>query len=486
MNDTIRRFSYADAPTILDFHDSTAYMRGLMGPFGSGKSSGCVAELFQLGLDQAPSMSDGIRHSRHLVVRNTYRQLKDTTIRTVQDWLPPHFVGSWRQDDLTLIVSNYEGTHQEWVFRALDRPDQVENLLSAEYTDAWVNEAREMDFSIIKAIAGRINRYPSRDECGATRACIIMDTNPPDTSSWWYDNFEKKRRKDWAIFKQPGGRSGQAENRAHLAPDYYVRMADVMDEEEIRVYVDGEYGFIRSGKPVYEDYKDSVHCRPVTLNTNNKRLYRGWDFGLTPACILAQQDAGGQLRVWREVVSDRAGIEAFAGAVARFCASELGRGWTYEDIADPAGDVPTQVRLDESCFSVMQGMGIDVQPGIQDPTIRQESVRKGLTSMVEGNPLIIIDPACERLREGFMGKYHYRRILASDTTGARFNPKPEKNKWSHPHDALQYLCVELFGDLTRGYTSSDMLPPIAVNDYDPFQPRAASDHYDPFAFEANP
>jgi hypothetical protein len=37
-----RAYSYASVPTIKRFSQSKAFIRGLMGPFGSGKSSGSV------------------------------------------------------------------------------------------------------------------------------------------------------------------------------------------------------------------------------------------------------------------------------------------------------------------------------------------------------------------------------------------------------------------------------------------------------------
>jgi hypothetical protein len=48
----VRRYSYASVPTIKRFSQSRAFVRGLMGPFGSGKSSGCVIELVKWGKRQ--------------------------------------------------------------------------------------------------------------------------------------------------------------------------------------------------------------------------------------------------------------------------------------------------------------------------------------------------------------------------------------------------------------------------------------------------
>ena len=40
--------------------------------------------------------------------------------------------------------------------------------------------------------------------------------------------------------------------------------------------------------------------------------------------------------------------------------------------------------------------------------------------------------------KGFQGGYCYRRMQVS---GERFDDKPEKNMYSHIHDALQYLML---------------------------------------------
>ena len=40
-------YDYAVVPTIGGFSESRKFIRGLMGPFGSGKSSGCIMEIVQ-------------------------------------------------------------------------------------------------------------------------------------------------------------------------------------------------------------------------------------------------------------------------------------------------------------------------------------------------------------------------------------------------------------------------------------------------------
>ena len=58
--------------------------------------------------------------------------------------------------------------------------------------------------------------------------------------------------------------------------------------------------------------------------------------------------------------------------------------------------------------------------------------------MVDGNAGFLIDPRCKELIKGFEGGYAYRRIQVS---GERYDDRPEKNHFSHIHDALQYLML---------------------------------------------
>ena len=246
----------------------------------SGKSSGCVIEIIRRAHEQVPG-PDGIRRSRWAVVRNSYGQLKDTTIKTFHDWFPPKMFGEWRVTDHTYIFTKFPGVQLEILFRALDRPDQVSNLLSLEVTGAWFNEVREIPKTIIEAMDSRIGRYPSLRDGGASWYGIIMDTNPPDEDSYLYKMFEKVRPDNWEIFKQPSGLSVHAENIPHLPKNYYKNLAKGKDEMYIRIYIHGQYGYLISGKPVFMSFRDNIHVAPAPLEPmKGLDVLIGFDFGL--------------------------------------------------------------------------------------------------------------------------------------------------------------------------------------------------------------
>lgn len=483
-------YDYGDVPTIRRFALSDKFIRGLMGPFGSGKSSGCVMEIFRRAKLQAPGL-DGIRRSRFVAIRNTYRQLQDTTIKTFHDWFPPQYFGKWRGQDHDYIITNVKGCQIEILFRALDRPDQVSNLLSLEVTGAWLNEAREVPKAIFEAIQGRVGRYPAVKDGGCTWAGVILDTNPPDTDSWWYQLFEESRavsghvcskcdqpayhvfnrntdfeqafcqkHTNIALFKQPSGLSLRAENKTKLREGYYDNLAAGKDPEYIKVYIHGQYGFVRDGKPVYPEYADHVHCQEVKPLPASP-MYVGLDFGLTPAAVFCQISHNGQLLVVDEFCSEDMGVERFADNLIRYINQHY-KDYVFEYFGDPAGNQKAQTD-ERTCFGILAAKNIFVTPGEQDLTMRLESVRKPINSMVNGKPGFLMSPRCRMLRKGFQGEYKYRRLQVSQE---RYTDQPEKNQYSHPHDALQYACTRLFGQ--RLLTGDDIYKPR--NRYSKSQP----------------
>jgi len=76
---------------------------------------------------------------------------------------------------------------------------------------------------------------------------------------------------------------------------------------------------------------------------------------------------------------------------------------------------------------------------------------------------MLIDPGCTRLINGFIGGYCYPKI---GNTG-RFGDKPQKNKYSHVAESLQYVLLKLVGD--TDYTDSKPRQTQAQTDFDAFQ-----------------
>ena len=84
--------------------ESDARMRTLRGPVGSGKSVTCCFEIVRRASLQAPDAT-GKRRTRAAVVRETARQLMDTTIKTFLDWFPPGPCGRYMRTTKTYFFA---------------------------------------------------------------------------------------------------------------------------------------------------------------------------------------------------------------------------------------------------------------------------------------------------------------------------------------------------------------------------------------------
>ena len=427
-----------------------------MGPIGSGKSVTCVQELMNIALRVQKPHTDNVRRTRFAIVRNTYPELKSTTIKTFSDWFPVDICPIKYDTPISchMIHELPDKTvaDMEVFFLALDKEQDVKKLLSMELTAVWLNEAREIRKSIVDAATGRIGRYPPKRMGGPTRACMIMDTNPPDDDHWWFKLAEEDTPDNWEFFQQPpallkdddGHWYGNplAENVQNLAQghNYWMNQVGGKTKQWIQVYVEGKYGTVMDGMPVYPEYNDDIHISNDPIDAVDRPLILGWDFGLTPACIIGQVTPRGQLLILRELVAERMGLKQFAQIVVRpHIAENFPQLPIGISVGDPAGTSESQTDQ-QSCIQVLSDAGI---PTIPAPTNKVEprlnSVRHFLTRMVDGMPGILIDKRCRVIRKGFCGGYKYERVQVSGDD--RFRDKPCKNRYSHPHDGLQYLCL---------------------------------------------
>lgn len=485
---------YPPGPVAKAFLQDDAFICGLRGPFGSGKSTATIMKLI-LNWQRQARGPDGWIRRRTAIIRNTYPELRTTTMNSWHMWVPKH-VGKWRDAGPPMQYIRDEEKQMEWeiYFIALDRPDDLKKLLGMELSDAWINEAREVPKAILDGLTGRVGRYPAMWQGGCTMAQIILDTNPPDTDHWWYilaeqdSSNERNRqliqsmkeaeeilrskgvlRKDQPIMRfwsQPSGRSAQAENLRNLRPGYYEFQMAGKDLDWIKVYVDGEYGFVMDGLPVFPEYKDSTHARefPILMGLGFRL---GFDFGLTPAATLSQRMANGRWLTHAEYVSERMGITTFADGLKQFLGEKFPGIKITSAHGDPSGDAVTPE--ENTCFMILRAAGFtNAEPApTQDPVRRREGVAYLLRTIVDGEPAMLIHKRCSILRKGMSGGYHRRRLQVAGEI--KYRDVPEKNHYSHVCEALEYDCVSAGEDRNVTVAREEQRAPraqYAVSDYD--------------------
>jgi len=463
---TIITKRYRAEPTLVKFHQDDSFVRGVLGPIGSGKSVGMVEETLMRSLEQAPDRYRR-RRTRWAVIRNTYPELKSTTIKTWLEWIPEEvcpikydapITGTMKQQ-----LPDETSVEMEVFFLALDKPKDVKKLLSLELTGAWINEAREIPQAVFDGVTSRVGRFPPKVDGPITWSGVIMDTNPPDDLHWWYKFAEKEHPDGYRFWRQPGAlvkrpdghyeANPLAENvdNQPLGVNYWLRMLSGKTPDWIKVMILAEYGCLFDGKPVYDGmYIDRIHCSATPLAILSDRpLVLGWDFGLTPACIVGQITRRGQLRILREFYTEQMGIRQFAENIVKPALAMEFPGFELISNGDPAGAQKSQV--DEStCIQELGRCGIMTTPASTNVFLtRWQSVCNYLTRMVDGGPAFLLDPGCEMLRRGFNGGYNFALVQKVMAGGeVRHQEEPEKNMYSHSHDALQYLAMKANPELT--------------------------------------
>lgn len=451
----------ADGETLCEYINDRSRVCVIRGPLGSGKTDASCQRVFMQMCEMPVQSADRLtRKSRWFAVRNTYPDLTGTTIK---DWMalfgdvgkinmgnPPTWSCDFALEDDTLVQA-------ELVFLALDRPDDVRKLRGAQATGFWLNELKELDKANVDMADLRHGRYPGE---GSTVKPywhgMIADTNSPDDSHWLYKLAEETKPEGWRFLAQPGGviagldgkwaPNPKAENLGNLpgGSDYYMRGCQGKSDDWIKVNLANQYGHVSDGKPVYGQWRDDVHLSKYPLAAIKGRpLLLGFDWGLTPACVVAQLMPSGQLRLLREIIAERAGVRPFIKqAVIPFLKSEFPghkikgiEGW-----GDPSG--VAKDNSEDSAFSIAIELGLEqLEPApTNDPEVRQEAVRHFLTERLDnGQPALLVDPRMTTVVRGFRGGYRFRRIQVSGE--ARYTEKPDKNSFSHSADAVQYVAV---------------------------------------------
>lgn len=440
--------TYTANRTFQKFHPSDAMVRAVMGPRGSGKSTGCCWEIMRRAAKQKKA-PDGKRYFRAVVVRNTYPELRDTTLKTWLYLFKEDIFGRFNHHDMAHRIK-YGDLDMEILFRALDTPDDIKKLLSLEVTMAWVNEARQIySRSIISGLRDTIGRYPPMKDGGPTWSGLILDTNPPDTDHWWYKIFEEEKPEGWMMWRQPGGlveredkffANPEADNLENLkgGSEYYIQNSLGASKDHIRVYYCGQYGFVQDGRPVYPEYFDNLHCPTEELKpVPGLPIYVGLDFGLTPAALFSQRMANGSWIWFDELVTDDMGIEAFSKLLKPKLA--LLKDFKLNIFGDPAGNTRTQTD-EKTCYQILEGQGIQANQAPSNVfTLRREAVASALKRLIDGKPGLLISPKCKVARKAMAGGYCFRRLQVSGQE--RFHDEPSKNHYSHVAEAGQYAML---------------------------------------------
>lgn len=504
--------------TIWDFMQCNEPVRVVVGPVGSGKSTGVgCGEIMRRAFMQEPSPIDNIRYFKALVVRKTMPELRKTTVKT---WLGMYSasIGKYNQTELTHHIKmkpteTEPGLDLLVEFMGLDTPKDAEKLLSWEGTLIWFNEAKELNKDIIDGASARVGRYPSKKQGGImpTWYGMIMDTNPYN-SGHWLDKLEKEQPVHWEFFRQPPGvlemektedgwasiEAGwpltitkeeyihkgagcewavnpQAENLKYLPVDrhidptqnplkaggYYPVIISGKDKSYINIYVQGKNGSLTAAHAVIPEFTSATMLSNAAEYNVGLPLQIGMDIGggtLNPAAIFGQLDPiHNRWTILRELAGELS-VSQFADQILITLNQYYPHANELKIWADPAGRQRDAIHL-KDCFDHLATKGLYAFPApSQNIETRIECIKAPMMRYANGHPAFIVHPRCTVLVEALTEKWSYRRLpLVGEI---RYDDKPSK---THPYcdvaDALGYLMVG--GGEHRGLVTNTPKGPLS-------------------------
>jgi hypothetical protein len=444
-------------PTVSSFMMSNSFVRIILGPVGSGKSTGCLMEILRRAQEQERG-PDGIRHTRWAIVRQTLQQIKQTVLKEFYTWAEP--ITTFKVSENTIYIT-FDDVRCEIHLIPLDDENDQRRLLSMQLTGAWVNEFPEIDPAIIPSLCGRLGRYPSKAQGGPTWHGLIMDGNFPNEGGEWHKLLEDNLPPDYQLFKQPGGRTPEAENVENLVPGYYERLARGQSAEWVKRYVDAQYGNDPSGNAVFRDsYTHTFHSFETLDPIPGRPLLVGQDFGRDPWSVICQLDHRGRFLVLEEVEGTNIGLEQHILLNLRpRLMDQRYVGMPIAVIGDPSGVAKSSL-YEETSFDMLKREGFMAFPApTNDLDPRLRAVEAFLLQQQGGKPVFLIDRTrCPILVQGLRGGYRYSKLK-----GGQHKPTPDKNDYSHPMDGLQYAALAAHGGMVQGTIMNRMRKPMKSN-----------------------
>lgn len=486
----IKKLSLEHNPTVWEYMQSPAFVRAIIGPLGSGKTTGTCGEVMKIAMGQTPS-PDNIRRVKTMVVRNTYAELKSTTVKTWLSMYPEAICGQFRHQPpfehrikIPKGVGGAPGMEMLVEFVAMDRPKDVRKLLSWEGGVIWFNELREIGMPIFNQATGRVGRYPSMEQGGVfcTRKAVLGDSNAMDADHW-VNGLRMARPEGYEFFIQPpaiftveealnrgidvnnvrivkaAGKSWVlnlgAENLPNLDdtenPDpklrvpigtYYYDQIPGKPLDWLESYLQVKFVFVSDGRPCVPSYNDQVHSFNDLPIMDKIDLEIGIDCGggtLEPSAIIGQTHPRGNKLAHAEICAKDMGVRNFIEEIHHTLAGTFkGRkvkiGW-----GDPAGNNRDEV-FEVAILQHFRTAGIPVTAApTNDPAMRIQAWNNQCDKMIDGKPGLMIHTRCQKLRKGLSGKWFFKKKQISGTE--QFHLTPEKNEYSHPCDAGGYWLL---------------------------------------------
>lgn len=295
---------YIPGPVALEAHQSAAQVKLAWGPLGTSKTTWLcwrIAYLAQVAARAGYSL-------RALLVRDTYRNLADSTLQTWLHWFPEGAAGHTARSDPVDYKLFMGGRYHDVLFRHGQTEQDASMFLSTEYdfigleeiAPAYLPGGRHVSPGIAEGVFdmaySRLTREIKR--AAAIGPELAMTCNSPPLTHWAstriIDRDEDYLEKlHWAHWMFP-----VADNAHNLRPDYYSNLEMAWEGKRalIKRFLQGERIAVFVGIPRF-----NIDALDRLLNKTKNPTFRGW---LTPTednmmHVRLEANPEGWIRIWQ-------------------------------------------------------------------------------------------------------------------------------------------------------------------------------------------
>jgi hypothetical protein len=483
---------------------SRAFIVGMMGPVGSGKTIGLGTKIQRHAARQRGKLNQAgqlVRKSRYVLIRDTYPNLDRNTIPSWHKVIPRHvgrFINAAPRTHSFSAVLRRDGhildpnarpidvMQVEVEFRAIGNQTVEDALRGLEVTAAIVNEADRTAPDILTYLAGRVGRFGDDHEL-VVDPFIALDLNGADEENWTYKVLVEEQldgevldavrqvsgdrplieyfEQPPAILEGPEYPNGWmvnpvAENVGNLPPGYYQRQYAFAKSRGNQTYIDrmlrSKFTPARSGRSVFPEFFADLHVGEFEAIRGLPLLIFA-DQGLLGAVLVCQL-VQGQLRVLEEIACVfeteddeievvQMGGETLGRQVRELLATKYAGFEIGDAVCDPAGAAGEDAINYRSWRQDFQkGLGHKVRKArVPRNAIapRLKAVRDRLLLPIGTARGLLVHKRCRMTIRAFRTKYFFQRIGKGSGEGY-YNDVPKKVQgYSDLMDALQYGCFEL-------------------------------------------
>jgi hypothetical protein len=488
---TLRRLNSA-GPIADGFMRSRAFICGIVGPVGSGKTIAALQKGLRIGAQQGGTVdANGVtwRKARIGVIRESYPSLESTTLKSwfrivpeaegKFNWRAPYthkFRKVLRREDGKRDGRPIDVLDIEYEFRAIGDLGVEEACRGWEINAVMIDEADLQPAGLVPYLTGRVGRFSDLDPDSVVDPQIILSMNMPDIDNHAYQLLFDEAADVLGLsddelvilretlggrpliekFVQPGGRHPDAENLHNLPSGrgYYILQvaANKHTPGYVDRMVDNKPVPIQHGDPVNGGFVYTDHVREVTWDRRRK-IILGIDQGLFAAAVALQRDYNNSVRTLAEVVNTKkddkgavslrkVGPSAFGNRVKNMLNErfpEIGPG-DIRVVADPAAFAADDREDNEQdwLLAFQKALGLKVHKAKSN---RQALRNEAIWRAQDKRDGYLVDPSCKHLIKGHLGGYRWNKaeLGTGETKG---HLEIANTIYTHVCDAEQYAALE--------------------------------------------